>query len=1484
MDEHDRELFKCLVLGEFENALFYLRNCPEAHEVLKSLLGVPGNDPMRDSRAIIFRWSIECFLNRIGAKKFPNVPIDFSSIHPELNNDDVIMTYSKTSPGDLLRLVETFPYELYKTIGAMKGSRALDFLIGCATNESISCHLVGRFLSMFPMAELQFNYPDVLFERRCKVLSEFEDLFEGLMCNSESKQVISAQYLAAHFDSVLGDSILQFLNQCVRAYQHFIDKNLALTIHLFPECITLTFLLQAEVSPMSSLSPLLKRLPPSHFVTRFKNQIALMQVCGVSDDWSKLNQVSVPKLLDFEMVYSGFLNDFPREAIFVTLSSKSWEVDYDFLKAMLVFRTVISGNEVPEFDPEIAVDIFSLLFAKTYRGTRRRKRSSSMNSLNEKPGSAYDDLSDAVINCSGKFIISFEYSDKLIKKLAAMENISGVLKTYVHRAKIKFEAVKLLFDKPTIHMAFVPPKFLYARALNSPSVMEKLIRVYGQPPAFAQSKMFSQKLAQRLDISSRENNVSVFGSRKRRRLKEVFPIVNEFLQNYPEDRHSLFLLDFASSFSGFAGLSRKCNSHEPFVSHIQKHELNYPTSLDISPQGCTIPDYETKLKASIAKFRSKTGVSQKFCLYLRQILTQESPTLSKLLSQRPVSSIIAVLNKIGSIDTVRNSLLTAGVHLLPVLYAQPHSEKQLTQSLVLEIVKRDPLPGIPYAWSSVSLLKLSQLESISVPLRKYIQHAHLRRKARHQKTEHSQHEERQKLDILRHRVTQTLISEILQSIKSADPQEIIDTLEDLMYRYSLERHVDTVIELIKSCPLDRKKQFLESLISLMPDDSDALMSLSRVLSSLCAIGDEKEGDDEELIARDCNYVMRKLSTFRAIFDSPEKAYSLTMLHLKWHRSGIQFMVMCQHLCRILIYERASKIFSSSDEEVKWVQQFLGEDFSKLSEHSMVAMAVDVMLTFCVGRETASEISHSKEFVPVLLERLPESIVLLNYIENADDVVGSILTSLQIDSAEKEQQLLKMLWRMNSVAETNTLWKILKKFCEYGFYTRYYQTYTAQNLSRLRDQAELFDIHEALCLFDDAGVLPTPIVSQMITDGRMLLGLTPNNVGEKRTLFQNDNVPFSIDITSNPSSDLSSLYAVEVVSGSIAVSKVTTQKQRLNVSSIRVCDLPCYDISSVCILDNPGDSSMTTMISYSDSNTTPVPENIIESGDIFEVLTKSIAGSGVLELFPSCSLRFLHEVVTYANDHSLLFLLFHLTTWAIPRPHYYPIFLFENKSLENEAEMRDFLVCLKETIASAAELTDYISSSLLLPPHVLIKGQKAILEDYRMVIKHQIEIGVEKLSLFDPGADKAKTLSKLFVANDFERGFALARILHVDIDSVMIEACAVIGQSSNEDLAGFLFGVLPHLEPESANRLIEALAVILGRSSEKDKLVNLLVSGFGDKKNVYRMLRWFGSLEHASLLALDGGFRHEIEESNKEAKKRKNEKLLRQTSRWLLQHH
>ena len=1480
MDEVDRELLGQLVLAQFQNALLFLGDREGARGVLRALLKVPGGDPLRDARIMVWRWGVRCFLNRIEAGKPPDVPLDFSKVHPELSDRAVIMGYARTSAEDLLRLVETFPYEVYKIVGAMKGAGAVEFLNACGRNEGLPCQLVGRFVSMFPIAELQFDYPEVMFEKRCKELGKFGELFEGLLCNCESKQIVSAQYLASHFDSVLKDDVLQFANQCIRVYQHFIDKNLALTIHLFPECITLTFLLQAEMSPMSALSPLLKRLPPSHFVTRFRNQIALMQICGVSDDWNKLNQVSVPKLLDFEMVYSGFLDDFPRDSIFVTLPNSHWETDYDFLDKLLIFRTIISGKEVPDFDSDIAVDIFALLFAKEYKRARLRKRSSSMNFLSDKPGSPYDLLSDAFIDCSGKFILSFDYADKLIEKLESMDTISGVLKNYVHRAKIKFEALKLLFDNPTIHMAFVPPTFIYTRALKSIEIMEKLICVYGQPPAFAQSKIFSQKLAERIGIASQDNAVSLFGHRKKKNMKEYIPLAQEMLKMYPSERHTLFLLDFASSFSGFVGMLKDIDLYPAFVEHVQKRVMLYPKHLDISPQGCTILDYNTKITAAIAKFHKKTGFGYQFCLYLKQILTNDSVSLSKLLSQKPEHIILSVLKKVGSFAQANDSFSSAGVNLLPVLYGEVNSEKQLNRDVVMEIVKHNPVAGIPYAWTVIDLQSLASLDNISSPLRGFIKRVDLvrKRKRQHKNPPTGEHPT---VNVLRQRTSQSMVPDILASLKTADAEEVMNVLEDLMYRFDLEQHIETVLGLVKDCPHEWQQAFLESLLVLMSADSNALVTCSTRLSELKGV--QKENDrkaDEELIADNWNYLMEIISDISSVLDNPAHIYALTVFHLKWHQIGRHLVWLCQHFCRIIIYEREAGIFQSRDDEAKWIQQFLGNDFSQLTEHTLVQIVMDLMLTFSAGRENIHQISHSREFIPVLLERLPESIALLSYVDDPEPAINAILTSQTIDSVEKEASLLRMLWHMHSVANHCGLWRVLKLFGDAGFYTRYHQSYSCRDMSTLRDQAELFDLHDVLRIFDELGIPATSSISERLDRNKITFGLSRSNVGEKEAVCCMEDIPFAVEPGPELDSCWSTMYTADVDSGSITLYKTSQKIRKRFGSNIKPCDFMCFDVSSVCIASNPQDTVFQTFMAFNGPNTAYTPEVTVESGDVVQLLTDSIASSSVVEFFCSCSPQVLHEVVVYANEHSLLFLLLQITMWILTKPDYYSAFEFGSTTEEN---MLEYLTCLRETLALASSLVNQIDPSLLLPPHVIAEGQKEMLEDCRMVIRHQIDIGVDKLSLFDPKANKAKTLSKLFIANDFDRGFALTRILHVDIDEVMIEACAQIGQSSNEELAGFLFGVLPHLEPESANRLIEALASVLGRSSEKETFIQLLVSGFGDKKNVYHMLRWFGSLEHASLIALDGGLRSEIEESNKEAQRRKNAKLLRQTNRWLLQH-
>jgi hypothetical protein len=287
-------------------------------------------------------------------------------------------------------------------------------------------------------------------------------------------------------------------------------------------------------------------------------------------------------------------------------------------------------------------------------------------------------------------------------------------------------------------------------------------------------------------------------------------------------------------------------------------------------------------------------------------------------------------------------------------------------------------------------------------------------------------------------------------------------------------------------------------------------------------------------------------------------------------------------------------------------------------------------------------------------------------------------------------------------------------------------------------------------------------------------------------------------------------------------------------------------------------------------------------DIVTVLQQAIEQSNLIELLQRSDIPMLHSILEFANDHNLVNLLLHVTIWVMDRQELFPAFVFPESQILTPSQMLVFLIALKQTLISATRLCHEIDPALLFPSHILRRTDRRLLDDLCLVLEHQLQIGLSTMSLFDSSVNKTSIVARLFITNDFDRGFALARIFHVDIDEVMIEACAHIAQASEPELSRFLLGVIPRLELDSANRLIEALASILVRNKASGEFVARLVSGIPDARNVFQILRWFGSREHAAMLSFMCGFRPEIGELLKEARKRKDAALVRRSARWIRQ--
>ncbi|KAK8871171.1 hypothetical protein M9Y10_009084 [Tritrichomonas musculus] len=575
-NHHDIEFCRQLLLNQIPNALLFFDSKSKIiHDFIIVLLRLPGNDPIRDVPIILFKWRCRCFYNRMKPPVAnPSVPLDFSFTHPELVNFEVLYSYASNEnlAENLLRLNDTFPYELFKVISNMKPENAQIFATACGFNSKIPIHMSGRIISIFPLPIVTIDYSKI-FRKRCyKSYNNLIDFFEGLLCNADFNisQITAAQLLSDHFDDLLikeddnsnnnenknpNDQYLQLINTSIRKMEHFLDSNLALSMHLFPsQCTTLSFLLQTSAAPFSTLSKAIKKLPPSEYITRFNNQLKLMQVIGLGEDWEKLEEHSIPYLIgpgQLSLV-PVILVDIPRTSRFLTLQSSDYQRDYDFIQAYLLIESMIANQKITSKDSiesllsvsdslfssksensflsNITTDLFSLLFLKkkNINNNYDLKKNDYFDVLGRRKSNSLSSFTDFISNCkfsplsksgSTNYLMNPTFSEFLFDADTALTVVtllkesgkaSEELQPFLERALIRIRCAMSLFERPVrMEAVLLPQNYFYLQALTSLELLDMLIKYFGNPPSFVTSRQFTLIVSRSLFLRDRSAAVMI---------------------------------------------------------------------------------------------------------------------------------------------------------------------------------------------------------------------------------------------------------------------------------------------------------------------------------------------------------------------------------------------------------------------------------------------------------------------------------------------------------------------------------------------------------------------------------------------------------------------------------------------------------------------------------------------------------------------------------------------------------------------------------------------------------------------------------------------------------------------------------------------------------------------------------------------------------------------------------------------------------------
>lgn len=1423
--DKDTELCRQLLLNQLDPILLYFRYDSDIRAFMVELTYISGSNPAKDAKILLHKWMVTCFLNKYdnnNINSIPDVPIDFSSIHPEFTDKDIIVSYAQSSAENLMRLYESFPYEFIKTIKGMKSPYSQYFGVGLLFNIDIPLHFSGRLISYFPISTTPIDF-SALYEKRCKSFSDISEFFEGLLCNVSSKQINTAQFLALHFDSLLLDELIQLINTSIRSLSHFIDENLALIIRQFDEATLIPFLLQISTS-FVSLSKTLKFLHSHPIVDRYKNQLKLMQICGLGDDWQRLQSYSVPVILTPDHIFPEVLTDIPRNSLFVTVQSSEWEMDYDFMQCFLALSGIYKQRffEFPDF---IDIDIFSSLFLKDH--------------------------------------INFSTVERVVMNLLQRPNLSTELRPYVERAASKISLVKVLFRTPTYESLFYPASYYFYSSLDSLFKINKVISVYNDIPKQVSTRIFTYQVVEALHYKQQEStDALIFHSPAGKPLdSNTLSTIHSILDNFDPSIRDQLLIEFIASYREFSGLSGEI-SDDKYTEFLKRMKTKFDTSLNVDLAiRCSITEFQKKLGVIMSK-HINDKLLRTFSAYLIQLLassTQHYGMAYQLFATKPEDWIANMLNTYESFDDAQLNFQDTSIDLIRALFTQ-NKPQRIKPNILNQMLKKSLLPTIAYVSDSFSpkeILKLTNDSRFKI-FNNYI-------------TKFKSN----KGKIIFSKPPSVNLDQILDKLKvSKDQNEIMITLDDLLYQYNLESHFDTILMIIENLPKDFCASYLEAFISVLPNDSFALIPLYQKLMQLKPQNNNIDNSSEEQkVKANWDYIIKLIPKYDEIISSPEKIYHLSHIHLRQHMIGHSIVNMVLNFTRFLVFERETKFLSKSD-ETTFLKKHLKNGLSNLTDDKLKKLIIDFALIdeFKYYGDFL-KMFNKMDFSSEIKGNLPRSAKLIPFVNN-EKLIDDILKIQKVSSIEDEVKCLHLMMKMKSYSSDNHIWKVLNLFSHNGYFSRTLHPYSGESLTLLYDNAILFDID--VSMFDQVSISKS--IKEQIENNTKAFGFAtkPENV-DLINLFTLEGLQFTPSIPNLPAeSTVSPLYCLESKQNSLSMMKIPLDSyQQPNLYFPP--DYCFYELEQNPFINTNIDAAITDTISFASMKSEP-KEKIDLS---VEILNDHISKASLVELFDRLDFNSLHEIIAMFNAHNCIHALLLCVIYVLDHPDLMRVFVFDDNKTLDDKDLFRFVLSTKQALISASRLSNRIDPSLLFPTSILLNSNRRDLDDLCIVLEYQNQIDI---SLFESHSSKTNIITKIFAQSDYDRGFKLAHALHVDMDEVMIEAASVFAQRSNKELGTFLFNVIPHISIDTANHLIEALATIISKDKVNQPLYKLLLSGINDTKHSYEMLKWFGFNDTTAMYALLNGLNEEIFDSLKEARKQNLIQIIRKCNNWLTFHH
>jgi hypothetical protein len=367
----------------------------------------------------------------------------------------------------------------------------------------------------------------------------------------------------------------------------------------------------------------------------------------------------------------------------------------------------------------------------------------------------------------------------------------------------------------------------------------------------------------------------------------------------------------------------------------------------------------------------------------------------------------------------------------------------------------------------------------------------------------------------------------IAELRTLPRKQIMLELEDLIFQIDLESSFDSILGLTKDYPREWTVNLIETFMFLLPAESFALIPLhNRLVELRPIIADQSGMSESDKVSAHWDYLIKRLPNFEYVFGFPDEILLLTHYHLRDHLIGRSIVGLFQRLCHIIVFVRNAGIFNDRESERFWLTKFLPNGVSDLTENRISELVVDMVLKWSIGFELIGTSTHGLE------KALPESARIIQFIPNKEQFIESILAHQVVNSINSENNLHRLLWKLQRFSKQSIRWQLLLEFTRESYFLKTHCQYSGSDIQLLIDQAVKFDIKIHNLTISES-------YNRRRNDELRLLGFSPKNVIESRRLFS---ITLDFNLTESSiridsSSNLSTLYQLDLISNSLIFSSV-----------------------------------------------------------------------------------------------------------------------------------------------------------------------------------------------------------------------------------------------------------------------------------------------------------------------------------------------------------